>query len=217
MDYTGLPFIVEPMRIEDIDEVTAIDRLAFTTPWSANTYRSEIEENRAAHYYVVRASKGPDFSASPGERDWREQMRRWLAGRPPAKNWRPVLAYSGFWVFLDEAHISTIAVRPEYRRRGLGELLIVTMIEDARGLRCRHMTLEVRASNVGAQKLYQKFGFEFVGRRKGYYTDNWEDALLMTLHDLPSRACQEKLAKLSADLRKKLLATGEQGAIKISQ
>lgn len=201
------------MRVGDVEEVAAIDRLAFSTPWSASAYRSEIEENRTAHYYVVRANMGQDFSASPGEHDWRGRMRRWLASRPSDANSLPILAYSGFWIFVDEAHISTIAVRPEYRRRGLGELLIVTMIEDARGLRCKHMTLEVRASNVVAQKLYQKFGFEFVGRRKGYYTDNWEDALLMTLHDLPSRACQEQVAKLSADLRKKLLATGEQGSI----
>lgn len=205
MDFSNLPFIVEPMQVQDIDEVVAIDRISFSTPWSANAYRSEIEENKAAHYYVVRAQEVPESVSGSEEGDWRERVRRWLSTRLPEHGPRPILGYGGFWLMLDEAHISTIAVRPEYRRRGLGELLIVTMVEDAISLHARHVTLEVRVTNFGAQQLYHKYGFQVVGRRKGYYTDNREDALLMTLYDIQSPVFQAKLAHLAAELRQKMM------------
>jgi ribosomal-protein-alanine N-acetyltransferase len=80
-----------------------------------------------------------------------------------------------------EAHISSIAISPESRGKGLGELLLIELIERALSLEAELVTLEVRISNVAAQKLYEKYGFEYVGRRKRYYRDNQEDAHIMTV------------------------------------
>ena len=77
-----------------------------------------------------------------------------------------ILGYGGFWLMHDEAHISTLAVRAESRRRGLGELMLVVLIKEAHRLRAFRVTLEVRVSNAAAQALYAKYGFEQVGRRK---------------------------------------------------
>ncbi|MGG1291829.1 ribosomal protein S18-alanine N-acetyltransferase [Bacillus smithii] len=90
-----------------------------------------------------------------------------------------VAGYCGSWIILDEAHVTNIAVLPQYRGRGFGEALLRKMMELARGLGAKTMTLEVRVSNMPAQSLYKKLGFQKGGIRKGYYTDNQEDALIM--------------------------------------
>jgi ribosomal-protein-alanine N-acetyltransferase len=90
-----------------------------------------------------------------------------------------VVGYGGLWVIINEAHITNIAVHPEFRGRCFGERLLTEMIEGARRRRCDRMTLEVRASNTVAQGLYRKFGFAKQGLRHRYYTDTGEDALIM--------------------------------------
>lgn len=90
-----------------------------------------------------------------------------------------IIGYCGMWLILDESHITNIAILPEYRGRKLGEALLNEVIEKAKKLGAHSMTLEVRVSNEAAQKLYRKFGFLNGGIRKRYYTDNYEDALVM--------------------------------------
>ena len=90
-----------------------------------------------------------------------------------------IIGYCGMWLILDESHITNIAILPEYRGRNLGEVLLNEVIEKAKKLGAHSMTLEVRVSNEIAQKLYRKFGFLNGGIRKRYYTDNYEDALVM--------------------------------------
>lgn len=92
---------------------------------------------------------------------------------------RRVVGYAGMWVILDEAHITNIAVDPAYRGKKLGENLLRQMMELAVGNGASRMTLEVRVSNKTAQNLYQKLGFRSCGIRKGYYSDNREDAVIM--------------------------------------
>ena len=84
------------------------------------------------------------------------------------------------WQVLDEAQIATIGVHPAFRRQGIGSLLLKTALQTGYGEGMRTYTLEVRAGNAAAQKLYGEFGFEVVGRRPRYYRDNGEDAVLMT-------------------------------------
>jgi ribosomal-protein-alanine N-acetyltransferase len=91
-----------------------------------------------------------------------------------------VIAYAGIWLMVDEAHVTTFAVLPAYRRRGIGGLLLVELMELSADLGAVVCTLEVRLSNTGARKLYQEFGFKPVGVRPRYYNDNGEDALIMT-------------------------------------
>jgi [ribosomal protein S18]-alanine N-acetyltransferase len=90
-----------------------------------------------------------------------------------------VIGYCGVWIVIDEAHITNIAILPEYRGRKLGEALLGKIIEVAKERGAKTMTLEVRMSNMIAQSLYRKLGFQGGAVRKAYYTDNQEDALVM--------------------------------------
>jgi [ribosomal protein S18]-alanine N-acetyltransferase len=90
-----------------------------------------------------------------------------------------IIGYCGMWLIVDEAHITNIAVLPEYRGRKLGDALLAKVVETARDMGAKSMTLEVRVSNQVAQNLYRKYGFKNGGIRKGYYTDNHEDAIVM--------------------------------------
>jgi ribosomal-protein-alanine N-acetyltransferase len=94
------------------------------------------------------------------------------------------VAYGGLWLLVDEAHITTFAVLPEWRRRGIGGRLMVALMDLALELKSRVMTLEVRLSNRPARDLYARFGFKPVGVRPRYYSDNAEDALIMTTEEL---------------------------------
>lgn len=90
-----------------------------------------------------------------------------------------IIGYCGVWVIVDEAHITNIAIDPSYRGKKLGEALLRQVMLVAMQKGAKTMTLEVRVSNVVAQNLYRKLGFQNGGIRKGYYTDNYEDALVM--------------------------------------
>ncbi|MCR8636684.1 ribosomal protein S18-alanine N-acetyltransferase [Paenibacillus radicis (ex Xue et al. 2023)] len=95
-----------------------------------------------------------------------------------------VIGYGGMWLVIDEAHVTNVAVREGYRGKKLGEMLMRELQKTASFLGAERMTLEVRPSNIIAQRLYEKLGFHSVGVRRGYYTDNREDALVMWA-DLP--------------------------------
>jgi ribosomal-protein-alanine N-acetyltransferase len=97
-----------------------------------------------------------------------------------------IAGYAGMWLILEEAHITNIAVRSRFRGKKLGERLVRELMRTAAFLGAARMTLEVRASNYVAQRLYEKMGFRSVGVRRGYYTDNNEDAIIMWV-DLPKR------------------------------
>ena len=90
-----------------------------------------------------------------------------------------LIAYCGCWQILEEAHITNIAVTPEYRRNHIGEALLATIIEECYKNMAKYITLEVRVGNRPAIALYEKYGFKSLGTRKGYYQDNNEDALIM--------------------------------------
>jgi len=92
-----------------------------------------------------------------------------------------ILGYGGIWIVLDEAHITTLAVHPAYRRNGVGKILLNALLEVAKNRKVRNIILEVRASNFPAQNLYQKFGFKPIGIRKKYYSRPEEDAIVMSL------------------------------------
>ncbi len=97
---------------------------------------------------------------------------------------KKVVGYAGMWKVLDEGHITNIAVHPEYRGNGIGSRLLESLIEKATGTGIARMTLEVRKSNLAAQGLYRKYGFETVGFRKAYYADNGEDAIIMWKNEI---------------------------------
>lgn len=95
-----------------------------------------------------------------------------------------IQAYAGMWVLYDEAHITNVAVAPDYRRKGFGRAIMEEMLRTAHFYGASQMTLEVRESNLGAQALYEGLGFENAGRRKRYYSDTGEDAFIMWNRDI---------------------------------
>lgn len=99
------------------------------------------------------------------------------------KRGRRVIAYAGMWALLGEAHVTNVAVRPEERGKKIGELLLRALLAAAEARNCTRVTLEVRRTNAVAQGLYQKYGFAHSGVRRGYYTDNGEDAFIMVRED----------------------------------
>ena len=101
---------------------------------------------------------------------------------------------------LDEAHVTTFAVDPDFRRRSIGERLLLAMLDVAIANGAREATLEVRLSNMAARKLYEKYGFRPVGLRPRYYSDDNEDALIMTTEPLGEPAMQARLGRLRTDL-----------------
>lgn len=207
---------MRPMRTEDVDEVVQIEHQSFSLSWPASAYRREIRDNRLASYMVVESAdaaslRATEEQARPAAGDsLTETVRRLLrpllgsdendsAGAAPR-----ILGYAGLWLMVDEAHITTIAVRPEFRGRGLGELLIVGMFEKAMEIGARWVTLEVRVSNSIAQNLYHKYTFHAEGIRKGYYSDNNEDAVIMWSEDIRTPEFREKFAALKAALEHRL-------------
>lgn len=151
------PYRIRSMRLSDIAAIMSIEHDAFPVPWKASAYEYEISSNRLGHYFVLTVQLGDQ----------------------PAK----VIGYTGFWMLTDEAHISTIAISNDWRGRGLGELLLLNLLNKAYDLSASLATLEVRKSNIIAQSLYRKYQFELVGERKRYYQGR-EDALIMTVRSL---------------------------------
>jgi ribosomal-protein-alanine N-acetyltransferase len=111
-----------------------------------------------------------------------------------------VVGFGGLWLMVDEAHVTTFAVDPRWRRRRIGERLLLAMLDVATARGAREATLEVRLSNVAARRLYEKYGFRPVGLRPRYYSDNGEDALIMTTESLAEPAMRARLAALRAAL-----------------
>ncbi len=198
-----MSYLVRLMSKEDISQVSVIDREAFPTMWPPVNFQHELT-NRLAHYIVAcdeaKTVSNPQPAVQPAS------ARSFLGFKLPfglkTKTVpRPsvieyVTGFVGMWIMVDEAHIINIAVRADDRGKGLGELLLISSIDLAANLKANVVTLEVRVSNKVAQNLYTKYGFNNVGVRKRYYTDNNEDALIMTTDPITSKSFQEKFLKL---------------------
>jgi ribosomal-protein-alanine N-acetyltransferase len=111
-----------------------------------------------------------------------------------------VVAYGGLWLMVDEAHVTTFAVLPAWRRQGVGARLMLALLDLAVELGAAVVTLEVAISNLDARRLYERFGFRPVGVRPHYYSDNAEDALIMTTEELDSRDMRARLATLREEV-----------------
>jgi ribosomal-protein-alanine N-acetyltransferase len=201
MDNNTIPYVVERMILADVPEVGTLERIVFTLPWSNHAFEYELQYNPMAYFVVVRRC-GADADGQESHRMPAGLIQR-LRPKPARQ---PALGYGGFWLIVDEAHICTLAVHPEWRGQGLGELLLAHLIDQATALNAAVATLEVRTSNLVAQQLYRKYGFEVVGLRKGYYSDNHEDALIMTTAPLVSASYQSHFQELRSSLHERLSA-----------
>ena len=211
-------YLVRPMVTQDISQVSEIEREVFPTQWPPTVYKRELQ-NKLAHYLVAVEPPEPGHSTSVSEQAGesvpvtvKTRYKRWLSRikafikREPLANQEedvkppePVIGAIGFWLILDEAHITTIGVRKTYQRQGIGELLLIKAIELAKELGAQVITLEVRISNTVPQALYEKYGFQRVGSRRAYYSDNKEDALIMTTDHITSASYQAKFQLLKEE------------------
>ncbi len=182
------PITIRPMHPADIPQVVALEHAAFhdqlITPFAREL------NNRLAHYMVATRPTEPAQRRGAPAAGQRGRRRR-----------EAVVGYAGLWFVVDESHLTAIAVDAAERRRGIGTSLMLAALELAIERQAIMMTLEVRASNIAAQTLYQRFGFRKVGVRKGYYSDNHEDAWLMTVEGIAAPEYREKLDALRAGLQ----------------
>ena len=137
------------MTIEDVPAVHAIELATFPTPWTLASFYYEMTENQFSHYLVAESDSGE------------------------------IIGFCGIWLVIDAAQITNVAVVNSVRGQGIGEGLMREAMRIAKEANMDVMSLEVRVTNTVAQNLYRKLGFQDGGLRKGYYTDNHEDALVM--------------------------------------
>lgn len=148
-------------------------------------------EDVAAVHEIERLSFRTPWPAYAFEQELKgNRLARYVVARAGDR----VVGFAGIWMMVDEAHITTFSVHPDWRRQQIGRQLLLNLAEVSAAIGARRMTLEVRASNLAAQGLYRAFGFEVAGRRPGYYTDDGEDALIMTTPDLGDDAMQDRIA-----------------------
>jgi len=163
------------MSPDDLDQIMEIEPVAFGSHhWSQTSFINELS-NPSGYYFVVT-----------------DEATELLCG------------YSGFWLIGEEAHITTLAVRPDLRRRYLGELLLINDIERAQSVGASWLTLEVRVSNYVAQNLYFKYGFKNLGTRRKYYQDNDEDALVLWAENIRSDEYKKNITLRLEDLAAKM-------------
>lgn len=194
-----LPYSLRPMDWDDLVQVAAIEREAFPTLWPPTSYRREMK-NRIAEYLVC-VKEGEYLAFDPRQGRLQRLFRR---GRPPQPVRRRLLAgFVGLWYMGGEAHIVAIAVREEYRRQGLGELLLIGAIELALARESQAVTLEARVSNEAARALYAKYGFREAGLRRGYYADNREDAVIMSTDAIASDSYQALFEHLRSEFEER--------------
>jgi ribosomal-protein-alanine N-acetyltransferase len=148
-----MALVIERMRQEDVPEVLSIEVASFALPWTEEMFMRDLARRDLSEPLVARL---PDAGTLP-----------------------PIVGYICVWVVGEELHINNVAVAPRFRRRGIAGALLEAALErgQARGARCAY--LEVRASNVGAQALYRRYGFKPAGVRRRYYDHPTEDAVVM--------------------------------------
>ena len=202
------------MAAKDVAQCAELERDAFPTLFPPTSFRRELNNRMAAYLVACREITDPPQAwEAPAENEPEERtgpgllMRALLGARSalPGRHLTHdsvanlIVGLVGTWFMVDEAHIVSVAVRTMYRRQGVGELLLISAIKQAMNRRARVVTLEVRASNQVAQNLYAKYGFRKRGVRKAYYSDNREDAYIMTTPPIQLRPFPDRFGELVAE------------------
>ena len=215
-----MTYCIRRMCREDVNQVTEIDHEAFPTLLPPVNYQRELR-NVLAHYLVAcnLGRTAEPVTPTPGKglpviaKVWRlfhPHNSHSVTLLPTASQY--IIGFVGIWILAGEAHIINLAVRELYRRRRIGELLLISTIDLAAGLEAHLLTLEVRVSNTAAQALYHRYGFRQVGLRRGYYNDNKEDAILMSTGDIGSASFRIRLQRLRQAHPARLVTVPESAA-----
>jgi ribosomal-protein-alanine N-acetyltransferase len=216
---TGLTFRLDFMNLDDLNEVSRVEKRCFANPWPQSAYRRELRYPEQNFYIVLRdltgSGRSPARHAAGGI--GRRGLTR-LVGSMMRKLDDPpdgpcVAGFAGMWVMYDEAHITTIGVDPVYQGQGLGEVLLLALFEEAINRNALRMTLEVRVSNRVAQRLYEKYLMSVQGVRPRYYTDNGEDAWVMVSRPLQEPAFLALIDDRRQHLRERMGDRLEYGTI----
>lgn len=197
---SGTSYIIRRMEYEDIPQVAQIDREAFPGEWvfrSQAAYKQDLD-NPSIRYIV--ACRDKDATESGRQVTPRPSwFKRVFSYERRLDTREYIVGFAGFWMMVGEAHIIAIGVRNGYRQLGIGEGLLIAAIELAQILNANIVTLEVRASNVIAQELYRKYGFQVTGRRLKYYSSDGEDAIIMSTDNISSPSFQAPFQRLRED------------------
>lgn len=210
-------YIIRLMQDRDIPQVLDIDHEAFPTQWPHPTYSTFKQElrNRMAYYFVASRQNEVTSEAITEKTDKRsykdrlQQLKNLLYHSPAFNDKIPppsrdhIIGMAGFWIMAGEAHLTTIAVRNAYRQQGVGERLLISIIDKGISLNADVVTLEVRVSNKQAQSLYEKYGFSEAGMRHAYYSDNGENAIIMTTDNITSPSFQSHFQQLKQTYEQK--------------
>ena len=212
----SLPVSVRRLQVDDIDQVVAIEKEAFSPLWVSTSFKRDLNNERAK-YLVACFDEGVSQEEILAEIE-SEQIAEEVDQRPP-NLWSRVLGriglsseagtkhkneaydiagYISVWYQGDEAHITEIAVKESLRGRGIGELLLIGSLKAAIEHGSKVMTLEARVSNFIAHRMYEKYAFKSVGIRKAYYADNREDAVIMTTSPIDTDEYDKLFAELQS-------------------
>ena len=190
-------YVTRPMTEADIAQVADIEAESFPTTWPRTAYRRELGNKLARYVVLVDRAHAPVTPKPRSRRTFFGLGRRVIDDNAPATS-EYIVGYVGLWFMVDEAHIVAIAVRASYRGQGLGELLLARAFDLALDNHQDVVTLEVRRSNQVAQSLYEKYRFLKVGVRRRYYSDNHEDAIIMSTPPIQGESFREFLLYLQA-------------------
>ena len=208
----SLPVSVRRLQAKDINQVVAIEKEAFSPLWVSSPFKRDLNNKRASYLVAcfddgvppeeILAEIEPDQPEDPRPPNLWSRVRAHIGfssnvGTEPEDEAFDVAGYVSVWYQGDEAHITEIAVKETLRSRGIGELLLIGSLRAAIEYGSRVMTLEARVSNFIAHRMYQKYGFKSVGIRKAYYSDNREDAVIMTTSPIDT----DEYHKLFTDLQ----------------
>ncbi len=164
-------YALRAMEPDDVPVVAAIDRLSFPTPWPSAAFRRELRRDNARYYVLLRPQ---EEQRSDGDLRWTDRLRHLFSAVRRSR----IIGYVGFRLEGDAGHITTIAVQPDWRGKGFGELLLWVAMDRIVDGGLDRGTLEMRPSNQVALQLYRKYGFEVKRRRPAYYQDG-DDAWVM--------------------------------------
>ncbi|WP_449416662.1 ribosomal protein S18-alanine N-acetyltransferase [Phormidium nigroviride] len=198
-----MPLIeIKHLAPEHLPAAVELDQLCFGGIWTLEGYRRELESSnsdllglweRGSRGAGEQGSGGAGERGSGGEEEIKEDLTSLSS---------PSLIGIGcLWSILEEAHITILAIHPDYQGQGFGQALLYALLKSAHQQKLEWATLEVRSSNLVAISLYQKFGFQEAGRRRGYYQDSGEDALILWRGGIQKPEFKQDLAKWEREIR----------------
>lgn len=201
---------LKPLTAKQLDVVVELDQLCFGGLWTRSGYERELDSpnSQLLILEVLGDSKNSGFPSGSSEILTQNSLVSNCPIFPPHENL--VVGLGCVWSILEEAHITILAVHPNYQSQGLGQLLLYALLRDAKRCQLEWATLEVKPSNQAALSLYQKFGFQEAGRRRGYYKDTGEDALILWRNGLQTAEFEETLTNFYQQIKRHLASRGWQ-------